>query len=359
MQKKIILHLIYSLGRGGAETMLVQVLKKLTDYHNIVVTLTDTNHFGDELECDEYICLHQPRLLSFPIAAIKLKKLISSRSIFLVHSHLPMANFTARLAVPAHIPLVTTIHNSIASSGDYKKWFIRFIDKTTYAFRPSTIIGVSQTAMDDYFKVLQLKKKSAILLYNFVDTNLYAFSTEVRKGDGFKLISVGALSAQKNMNFLVNALGSLNHDNVLLDIYGKGQLQQPLQELIELNKANVVLKGQVSNIAATLQQYDVFVMSSLFEGFSLSVLEAMAAGLPLLLSDIPSFREQCKHHALYFSLDEPNDLVQKIEWLYNNPELRKKMAVAAKEYVHQHFTIQQHIKSLIEIYESSATSNSG
>lgn len=121
MQKKIILHLIYNLGRGGAETMLVQVLKKLTAYHNIVVTLNDTNHFANELECDEYICLHQSRLLSFPIAALKLKKLISSRSIFLVHSHLPMANFTARLAVPANIPLVTTFIILLHHRGIIKK----------------------------------------------------------------------------------------------------------------------------------------------------------------------------------------------------------------------------------------------
>jgi hypothetical protein len=58
MQKKTIVHIIQSLGRGGAETMLVTVLKNLTNYNNIVVTLEATNHFKDELICDNYYCLN-------------------------------------------------------------------------------------------------------------------------------------------------------------------------------------------------------------------------------------------------------------------------------------------------------------
>jgi len=354
MYKKTILHIIYSLGRGGAETMLVQVIKKLTAYHNIVVTLDDTHHFKEELQCDEYICLQQPRLLSFPLAAIKLRKLINSKDIDIVHSHLPMANFAARLAVPSSIKLITTIHNSIATSDDYKKWWIRFIDKTTFNFRNSTVIAVSTTAMADYFRVLQIKNTSAILLYNFVDTSMYAANRGISHSPAFKMICVGALSKQKNIGFLITGCALLEDKNILLDVYGTGQLQPELQELINQHQAKVILKGQVNNIAATLPQYDLFVMSSLFEGFSLSVLEAMAAGLPLLLSDIPSFKEQCGEHALYFDLNDPDDLARKIVLLQSDKELRNKMAANAQAYVNKHFTIEKHIESLTAIYEASS-----
>ena len=65
MNKKVILHVIDYMGRGGAETMLVQVLKQLKDYHNIVVTLNDENHFGDEFECDEYYSLKMGSVKNF------------------------------------------------------------------------------------------------------------------------------------------------------------------------------------------------------------------------------------------------------------------------------------------------------
>ena len=53
-----------------------------------------------------------------------------------------------------------------------------------------------------------------------------------------------------------------------------------------------------------IKKYDLFVMSSIYEGFSVSVLEAMSLGMPLLLSDIASFREQCEGTAVYFNLKD-------------------------------------------------------
>src|SRR6476661_3082278 len=196
--KKTIFHIIYSLGRGGAETLLVRVLKELTEFNNIVITLDPANHFEEELVCDKYICINKPSLLSIPSAANKLRKLISEYQPDLVHSHLPLSNFVARLATPAEIPLVTTIHNSIATSKDYSRKFIRMLDRVTYMSRPSFIIGVSKGALQDYFSVLKLKPGKTFLLYNFVDTRLY--STPVHKQNStFRVVCVAALSVKKNI----------------------------------------------------------------------------------------------------------------------------------------------------------------
>ena len=76
--KKTILHFIYSLGRGGAETMLVKVVKELTDYNNIVVTLFPENYFADELKCDKYYCLNLFSVFQIPFTSHRLKKIIKS-----------------------------------------------------------------------------------------------------------------------------------------------------------------------------------------------------------------------------------------------------------------------------------------
>ena len=143
MTKKTILHFIYSLGRGGAETMLVRVIKELPEYRNIVVTLNKNNHFINELQSDEFICINKPSLLSLPSAVFSLKKIISKYKPAIVHSHLPQSNFIARLATPKHIPLITTIHTSIATAIDYKKWFIRLLDKFTWHSESEQLISSS------------------------------------------------------------------------------------------------------------------------------------------------------------------------------------------------------------------------
>jgi len=86
--KKSIIHIIFDLGRGGAETMLVKVIRELTEYKNIVVTLADTNHFEAELQCDQLICLNVQSPFDVPKAVFKLKQIIKKEKPAFVHSHL-------------------------------------------------------------------------------------------------------------------------------------------------------------------------------------------------------------------------------------------------------------------------------
>ena len=122
--------------------------------------------------------------------------------------------------------------------------------------------------------------------------------------------------------------------------------------------AKVVLKGEVNNIQQIIPQYDLFVMASTFEGFSLSVLEAMAMRMPLLLSDNPSFREQCEDNAWYFSLSDAKELADQIVLLstidkavlYDKAEAGRQRAVI-------NFTLPQHIAGLRNIYKDALIKN--
>jgi glycosyltransferase involved in cell wall biosynthesis len=348
--KKTICHFIYNLGRGGAETMLVRVLKELTAYRNIVVTLQDKNNFGDELQCDEYICLNKPSLLSLPSAAIQLRKLLKKHKVDMLHSHLPQCNFVARLAVPGNIPLVTTIHTSIATAIDYKKWYIRVLDKLTYQYKSSVIIAVSNGSLKDYFSVLHLKPHQTFVLYTFVDTEQYKVQPAAPHTDSFSIIAVGALRKGKNYGYLIEAFTKLTGNKIELHIYGNGPEKENLQQAIDAAKVPVVLKGQVSNIHEVLAGYDLFVMPSMFEGFSLSVLEAMAMQMPMMLSDIPSFKEQCADTAIYFDLNNTDDFVNKFSKIAADKNFRDKLALAAKERVMNNFTLAHHMAGLQKIY---------
>ena len=352
--KKTILHFIHNLGRGGAEVMMVKVIKELKEYNNIVVTISPQNHFGNELECDKLICLNVRSILFFPAAVFQLKKIIKQYKVDVVHTHLFWPTIIARLGTPGRIPLVTTIHAFIASSIEYKKSYVRILDKITYHLRKNIIITVAKGATKEYFSFLNLKPYKAFSLYTFVDTRQFNDSHALpssKSNGNFKLISVGALRLQKNHKFLLEAFKKLANENFELDIYGEGPMDKELQQSIDKHRLKVNLKGEVSNIEGLINQYDVFVMSSTFEGFSLSVLEAMAMKMPLLLSDIKSFREQCADTASYFALDNVNDFVTKIKSMATDRSNLHLSGADAKERALNNFTLDKHMDGLRKIYQ--------
>ncbi len=351
--KKTILHIIDNLGRGGAETMLVTVTKQLKDYNNIIVTLHPENEFGNDLKCDQLICLNLTSNFLIPSAALKLRKIIKENKVDIVHSHLFWSTVVARLGTPKRIPLITTIHAFVASSLEYRPWRMHVVEKLTYKFRKSTIVAVAKGALDEYFSFINVKPYKACSLYTFVDTAVFNEENAAVKNESspvFRIISVGNLKEQKNHSFLLEAFKELKHENISLDIYGKGVLEPALQKIIDEQQLKVTLKGQVKDIQQRIQQYDLFVMSSFYEGFALSVLEAMALRMPLLLSDIGSFKEQCADTAIYYNLNSTRDFVSKLLSMKNNRQQLNTLGTAAKERVLKNFTLEQHLQRLKSIY---------
>jgi glycosyltransferase involved in cell wall biosynthesis len=355
MQKKF-LHFIFNLSRGGAETMMVRVIKELPEYDHVVVTLFPGNNFGDELQCKKWICLNINSLFTLPLAFFKFKRLVKAENPDLVHTHLFWPTLVARLSVPREIPLVTTIHAFIASSGEYKHWYIRFLDKLTYKFRKSIIIVVAKGALAEYFSFLHLRPYKAYPLYTFVDVERFNVDKipADKNNNIFKLVAVGALRLQKNYPHIINAMALIKDKNIELDIYGTGILQTELQQQIDSTGARVFLKGEVNNIEEIIPQYDLFVMSSTYEGFSLGILEAMAMRMPLLLSDIASFKEQCEDNAWYFSLADVRDAASQIVSLSTaDKNLLREKAEAGRQRAVNNFSLPHHISGLRKIYNEA------
>lgn len=348
------------MGRGGAEVMLVKVLKELKEYHNIVVTLNPQNHFGDELRCDEYHCLNMGSFVKFPIAVFRLRRLIKRRKIDLVHTHLFSATLVARMATPAKIPLITTIHTNV-STNDYRIWYLQLLEKISYKMHKSVIVGVSTGVLDQYFSFFDHKPYKTHQLYTFVDLADAAApppgEPAVTNKDNFTLVAIGALRYPKNQQYLIRAFERLRNENFELHIYGIGAMQTEIEKLVKETGVNVVLKGEVKNASRLLPQYDLYVMPSEFEGFSLSVLEAMAMQIPMLLSDIPSFREQCADTAVYFDLNDTGDFINKLKKLAADKALRFSLADAAKKRVMNNFTLEHHMKGLRKIYSETLNTN--
>src|SRR5205085_5651853 len=148
----------------------------------------------------------------------------------------------ARMSTPKNIPLITTIHAFIATSVEYKKWYIRALDRLTFKLRKNIIITVANGALNEYFDFLKLKPYKAYALHTFVDIKIFnesAAQAKKEEGNIFRLITVGALRKQKNHTFLLEAFKLLDKTKFQLDMYGEGPLRQELETIIKKNDLNI------------------------------------------------------------------------------------------------------------------------
>jgi glycosyltransferase involved in cell wall biosynthesis len=352
MERKKIIHFIPSLGRGGAETMLVHVVSALTEYDHVIVTLDPANHFGPGEINATSICLNLPSVWRYPQAILRFRKLVRAHRPAIVHTHLYWPTVIARLAVPRGVPLISTLHAFIAEAPEYRKSFIRLLDRFSFRKRPSVLLSVAEGALEEYVSLLRIKPAEAHVLHTFVDSSFIDTNrvSHPQERNRFTLVSVGALRQQKNHSLLLNALHRLRNEAVSLDIYGSGPLRHTLEIQLERFPARVHLKGENRKIRMELPRYDLFVMSSDYEGFSIAVLEAMALRIPLLLSDIPSFREQCGDTAVYFEKGNDADCAQKILALSGDAALLKKNSEAAYRRVKERYTLEQHLSGIRLVY---------
>lgn len=351
---KTIIHIIDSLSRGGAETLLIQIVKNMDCYRHIVVTLSGDIGFSDfELKGIRHEILGFRNSASYPSVILKLRKLISKEKPYLVHVHLPLSSFIARLACPRNIPLFISIHNNYSDSLKKvsKKLFI--LEKLLHGKREK-LIFVSNAIKQDYENIIGVKGKYYILP-NFISDKYflnYKESIHSKHSEPFKLVSVGNLKSQKNYKLLIQAFSFLNRSDYTLDIYGEGSERMGLISLInEFKLDNVTLKGSVPEIDQHLKSYDAFILASTYEGFGLAPIEAAATGLPLLLSDISVFREVTNGEASFFNPNDAFDISEKISEMAHNYAAKHQKSDRLRAFIMDNYTMSKYINKLSDIYK--------
>jgi glycosyltransferase involved in cell wall biosynthesis len=308
-RKPVIVHVIDSLTRGGAETLLVNLLPALAHRYEIVlVTLKPDSDFSrDAVAVDRRYCLDYRGTASLAACAWKLRRIIRRHRPALVRSQLFLASIVARLATPRSVPLVFSIHNPMSEDAYRLNRLALPLEKATYAARHA-LIAVSQSALDDFDRWVGIRGKSFVL-YNFINEAYFA-APRIRSAPGpaVRLVAVGMLKEQKNYGYLIEAFRRMRGREVSLDIYGDGPLRAALQREIDADGLPIRLMGKRADVHAVLGDYDLYVMPSRYEGFGIAPVEAMATGLPLLLSDLPVLREISLGNAFFFDIADPDAL---------------------------------------------------
>jgi glycosyltransferase involved in cell wall biosynthesis len=206
--------------------------------------------------------------------------------------------------VATDIPRISVVRGTVndANSIIYGKWKSKLINLfyKNFSSKSKYLIGVSEAVTQsivNFYGFAQVKT-----IQNGVDTSTYfPVDTSTKKQLRKELnlpelseiwISCGHLSKRKNPLLIISAWQSkfLNDDSRYLIFLGSGELETSCKSMAA-NSHNILFLGHVNNVADYLRSADYFVSASLAEGFPNSVLEAMACGLPTVLSSIEPHKE--------------------------------------------------------------------
>jgi len=164
------------------------------------------------------------------------------------------------------------------------------------------------------------------------ESNRIKQSLKLKKGIPI-ILYIGSLSPRKNLTVLIEALSRIQR-NYYCIIIGEGEEQEKIGETIKgKNLAEkIMLLGPQKNVDDYLNLADIFVMPSLDEGLSLSIIEAMHAGLPCVVSNIDGNRELIEHmqNGVIFSAQNKDECTSSILSLLKNRKLRRELGKKAR-----------------------------
>ena len=164
-------------------------------------------------------------------------------------------------------------------------------------------------------------------------------------------IYVGSLIKRKNVRYLIDAFNTLDNNFELL-VVGDGKEKVRLEKM---SSKNVKFLGRKDNVQEYLFASDVFVSASFSEGMPTAVLEAMACGLPLLLSDIPQHQEIIDKNPFMgdlFSLSDRDDLIHKII-AYSSKDIIFGKSKASVDTFNKYFTSKRMAEEYTKLYENA------
>ena len=355
--KKRVLHVINSLTIGGAEILLVNSLSPggLNEHveNYLVYFIKETDHLVSLVDNNvKQICLDYKGGSDIIRLLRALRKVITDNKIDIIHTHLNPADFYVNLVRPKNIPQVHTLHIAYTTDLETRR-SLKFLERNLFFNkRYCNLIFLSEFNKKDFLGNVNFKGRSFVVP-NFVNDSYFKHQPKHFTGSAdrpLKLVAVGNFRAQKNYFYLLDIFKLLTGHNIQLDIYGGGNLEK-YQKVIDENKLHVNLKGQVMNVNDVIASYDLFIMSSTNEGFPLSVFEAMAAGVPVMLTNIAPLTEIVKDNAIYFKLNDAAGAAEKLVAVQQNKTDINNMAVKAKAYAGETVRRDIYIKNLLEIYK--------
>ena len=364
-----VLHVITAFDRGGAENHLADLIRHQCDC-GMEVTLAFLRGHGSLASAVQSLGVRvRPLALRFygdPRPLLRLRRLIKRGAFDLIHAHLPPSELYTRLALlgvnPRRVPMLITKHNEERfCDAPGKQVLGRWV-----ARRADRIIAISD-AVKRYMcgSGLGLEDRKVQTIHYGIDALQFDHSLSAQAAslrlhwsistDDIAIGFVGRLVPQKDIVTLIQgfALFAATFPRAKLVIVGSGPLEERLrQEATELSiSQHVVWAGFCDNIATVMRAFDIFALTSVYEGLGLVLLEAMASSLPVVATRAGAIPEVVAdgETGVLVGPGRPSELAAAFRDL-SDTSLRARFGAAGRARVMREFTLEKMYRETDALY---------
>ena len=362
-----ILQVITSLDMGGAETLVVNLIPRLQALGN-TVDLCVFN--GTETPLTQRLKKESPETKIFalghgvynPLYILKLIKIMKNYDIIHTHNSSPQL-FVAIASLFSHINLVSTEHNTSNRKRNWK-WY-RPIESWMYG-RYNHVICISKIAEEklreymggEWLVESSNRYKSITTINNGIDVNAISEAVPCKELLGLKekrkaILMVAGFRKQKNQDTIIRALTLLDKEKYEIWFAGIGERMEEVKQLaLSLGVSERVrFLGLRTDIPNVLRAADVIVMSSHWEGLSLSNVEGMSAHKPFIASDVNGLKEVTKGYGLLFPHEDVKALAEEINRLASDEAYYNEIAERCYNRALE-FDISKTVNGYNSVYET-------
>lgn len=374
-----ILHIIPNLKKGGAERIVIDIVRMVNQNASNQVKLI---LFEDKIEYDvddiKNLIEIVPSKVQLSITTrnqLNITELQKSIELFqpdCIHSHLFEAEIVSRSCTFPKATWFTHSHDRMSSLNNLSLFKIKSKRDLTNYFEKryllkcyrknggNNFIAISEDISHFLRTVLPKDLQSIQLLQNAIDLKRFERPMDFNKvrDNVFNMVSIGRLDKNKNHQFLIDVVLDLKNRKipVHLTIVGEGDERISLQEkILQLNLSDQLsMVGLQEKVEMYLWNADLYVHSAITEGFGLTLIEAMACGLPVVCTDGEGNRDLIQEGENGFMVGERDTklLADKIELLLKNDILRLEMGEKARKFA-QGFGMEKYVESLLLLYKNT------
>lgn len=351
MKPKILL-LINQLGIGGAENMVYNLAKELTAMNEEASIVCCGSKLNNALEAKaESVCkvtyLNLTGRVTLQSYSTVLKE-IKRQSPDVIHAHMGGVVFAAPLSLLLKIPLVITAHTRPDVA--FSKKIVPVL-KFCMRFTNCKMVAVSKenfTLLKQYFGGSEGK-------YTYVNNGIDLSRFYKKKHEAFTFINVARQDENKNQIAILKAFAELYQENKEIKLYlvGDGPCHNMLkQEICKRDLDKVVnMPGSVSNVEDYYAQADVYVQASHREALPLTALEAMAAGLPIISTNVGGMKDIVKDNGILISDNDDTALLCAMKkFLQCEVSERERLGTISSQIVRE-YSAAEMAKKYMEIYK--------
>jgi len=347
-------------GTGGAEKMVSQLAAGMDKevFHTEVFCIYGFpigNHMEQMLHDKEVPIHYIGKQLGFSLSAIgRLFKALDNFNPDVIHTHLYACMYTFPWVMLHGKSFLHTFH--LPPELENRRLLRRVASKVLVKMKKMIPLAISHQNQKFLSQYYGLAENEIPVVYNPVDLSKFN-DPKPRTNAAFTYITAGRFSVQKNQKMMLRAFAAFlkkGYDARLI-LLGKGEEEDNLRALAcELGINNRIdFAGFVVNVEDYLVNADVFLLSSDYEALPLALLEAMAAGLPIIATDVGGVRDILTDNGVLITAGNMDAMVEAMEYLYLSDAVRKKMSECAVSNV-QAFDISNTVSGYSELYRSLA-----